>query len=77
VVRGLERTGTVILASDAAHTHVELEEERVDGTHDPETIRSSIRKLKRIRDAENATILLNHDADHWSASYRLLPDYYD
>ena len=77
VVRGLERSGTVILASDAAHTHVELEEERVDGTHDPETILSSIRKLKRIRDAENATILLNHDADHWSASYRLLPDYYD
>ena len=77
IVRGLENTGTVILTSDAAHTHVEFEEERVDGTPDPETILASIRKLKRIRDAENATLLLNHDADHWSTDYKLLPDFYD
>ena len=76
VVRGLPKTGTVILASDAAHTHVEFEEERVDRTHDPDTILASIRKLKAIRDAENATILLCHDADAWSTSYQLLPDYY-
>ena len=77
VVRGLANTGTVILTSDAAHTHLEFEQERVEGTPDPETILASIRKLKRIRDAEQATVLLNHDADHWSTSYRLLPDYYD
>ncbi len=77
VIRGLENTGTVILTSDAAHTHVEFEEERVDGTPDPETILASIQKLKRIRDAESATLLLNHDADHWSTDYKLLPDYYD
>lgn len=76
VVRGL-RSGTVILSSDAAHTHVEFEEERVEGTPDPETILASIRKLKAIRDAENATLLLNHDADAWASSYRLLPDFYD
>jgi N-acyl homoserine lactone hydrolase len=77
IVRGLASTGTVILASDAAHTHVEFEEERVDGTPDPETIRASIRKLKWIRDAEDATVLLNHDVDHWRTTYRLLPDFYD
>jgi N-acyl homoserine lactone hydrolase len=77
VLRGLENTGTVILTSDAAHTHIEFEEERVDGTPDPETILASIQKLKRIRDAENATLLLNHDADHWSTDYKLLPQYYD
>jgi N-acyl homoserine lactone hydrolase len=77
VLRGLSHTGTVILASDAAHTHVEFEEERVDGVDDPETILASIQKLKRIRDAEHAIVLLNHDADAWSSSYRLLPEYYD
>jgi N-acyl homoserine lactone hydrolase len=77
VLRRLGNTGTVILASDAAHTHIEFEEERVDGTPDPETILASIQKLKRIRDAENATLILNHDADHWSTDYRLLPAYYD
>jgi N-acyl homoserine lactone hydrolase len=80
VVHGLPNTGTVILASDAAHSHVEFEEERRDPNQDEETIETmlaSIRKLKRIRDAENATLLLNHDADHWSTDYKLLPDYYD
>jgi N-acyl homoserine lactone hydrolase len=80
VVRGLPNTGTVILASDAAHSHVEFEEERRDPNQDEETIETmlaSIRKLKRIRDAENATVLLNHDAEHWSTDYKLLPDYYD
>jgi N-acyl homoserine lactone hydrolase len=80
VVRGLPNTGTVILASDAAHSHVEFEEERRDPNQDEETIETmlaSIRKLKRIRDAENATVLLNHDADHWSTDYKLLPSYYD
>jgi N-acyl homoserine lactone hydrolase len=76
VVRGLPETGTVIIASDAAHTHVEFEEERVDGTADPETILASIRKLKAIRDAEHATVLLCHDAAAWSSTYRLLPDFY-
>ena len=77
IVRGLPNTGTVILSSDAAHTHLEFEEERADPNGDAETILASIRKLKRIRDAENATVLLNHDADHWSTDYRLLPAYYD
>jgi N-acyl homoserine lactone hydrolase len=76
VIRGLPDTGTVIIASDAAHTHVEFEEERVDGTPDPETIRASIRKLKAIRDAEGATVLLCHDAAAWGSTYRLLPDFY-
>ena len=77
VVRGLPNTGTAILASDAAHTHVEFEQERVEGTPDPETILASIRKLKAIRDAEVATVLLCHDADAWRSTYRLLPEYYD
>jgi N-acyl homoserine lactone hydrolase len=77
IVRGLPNTGTVILSSDAAHTHLEFEEERADPNGDTETILASIRKLKRIRDTENATLLLNHDADHWSTDYRLLPDFYD
>jgi N-acyl homoserine lactone hydrolase len=80
IVRGLPNTGTIILSSDAAHSHVEFEEERRDPTQDAETVETmlaSIRKLKRIRDAESATLLLNHDADHWATDYRLLPEYYD
>ena len=80
IVRGLPNTGTVILSSDAAHSHVEFEEERRDPNQDAETVEkmlASIRRLKRIRDAEGATLLLNHDADHWSTGYRLLPEYYD
>ena len=80
VVRGLPNTGTVILSSDAAHSHIEFEEERRDPNQDAETVEkmlASIRRLKRIRDAEGATLLLNHDADHWSTGYRLLPEYYD
>lgn len=78
IVRGLPNTGTVILTSDAAHTHLEFEEERVDGTPDPDTILASIRKLKAIRAAEGgATVLLCHDADAWSSTYRLLPAFYD
>jgi N-acyl homoserine lactone hydrolase len=80
IVRGLPNTGTVILSADAAHSHVEFEEERRDPTQESETadtMIASIRKLKRIRDAEGATLLLNHDADHWSTDYRLLPEYYD
>jgi N-acyl homoserine lactone hydrolase len=80
IVRGLPNTGTVILSSDAAHSHVEFEEERRDPNADDETaatMLASIRKLKRVRDAEGATLLLNHDADHWSTEYRLLPAYYD
>ncbi len=80
IVRGLPKTGTVILSSDAAHSHIEFEEERRDPTQDSETadtMIASIRKLKRVRDAEGATLLLNHDADHWSTDYRLLPEYYD
>jgi N-acyl homoserine lactone hydrolase len=80
IVRGLKNTGTIILAADAAHTHVEFEEERVEPGRDPqetEALLASIRKLKRIRDAEDATLLVNHDADRWSTDYRLLPDYYD
>ena len=41
-----------------------------------ETIRASIRKLKAIRDAEGATVLLCHDAAAWGSTYRLLPDFY-
>jgi N-acyl homoserine lactone hydrolase len=80
IVRGLPNTGTVILSSDAAHSHVEFEEERRDPNQDEatiETMLASIRKLKRIRDAENATLLLNHDAEHWSTDYKLLPDCYE
>ena len=80
IVRGLPNTGTVILSSDAAHSHIEFEEERRDPNADDETaatMLASIRKLKQVRDAENATLLLNHDADHWYSDYRLLPRFYD
>jgi N-acyl homoserine lactone hydrolase len=77
VVVRLPRTGTVIVAADAAFTHVMFEEERTAGAADPEAALASIRKLKEIRDAERATVLVCHDADAWRSSYRMAPDYYD
>jgi N-acyl homoserine lactone hydrolase len=77
VVVSLPRTGTVILAADAAHTHVMFEEERVAGALDPAAALASIRKLKRIRDADNATVLVCHDVEAWQSTYRRAPDYYD
>lgn len=77
VVRGLRHTGTVVLAADAAHTHVELEEERLPGTADDAQLLASIRKVKAIRDSDRATVLVCHDVDAWAHSYRLSPDYYD
>lgn len=77
VVRGLTNTGTVILTADAARTHRELEEERRgDVPEDDETI-ASIRKLKRLRDDEDALVLLSHDMEALTASYRVSPLYYD
>jgi glyoxylase-like metal-dependent hydrolase (beta-lactamase superfamily II) len=77
VVVSLPRTGTVILAADAAHTHVMFEEERVAGALDPAAALASIRRLKEIRDAENATVLVCHDVDAWRSAYRMAPDWYD
>jgi N-acyl homoserine lactone hydrolase len=77
IVRGLEHTGTVILSMDAAHTHREFEEELLGGYPDDEQILASMRKLKRIRDAEDATLLVCHDADAWNGWYRISPNYYD
>jgi N-acyl homoserine lactone hydrolase len=77
VVRGLANTGTLILTADAAHTHREFEEELVAGTEDDAELLASIRKLKRIRDAEDATIVTCHDVDAWQSTYRISPEYYD
>jgi N-acyl homoserine lactone hydrolase len=70
----LPNTGAVIIAGDAAQTHVMFEEERVLGTPDPEQVRASIRALKAIRDRHGATVFVCHDVDR---VYRELPAYYD
>jgi N-acyl homoserine lactone hydrolase len=77
VIVRLPNTGTVIVASDAAQTHRMFEEELGGLNIDPEATRASIRKLKAIRDAENATVLVCHDLDAWRNQYRMAPDYYD
>jgi N-acyl homoserine lactone hydrolase len=77
LVVSLPRTGTLILAADAAHTHVMFEEERVAGAPDPAAALASIRRLKEIRDSENATVLVCHDVDAWQSAYRMAPDCYD
>jgi hypothetical protein len=38
---------------------------------------ASIRKPKRIRNAESATLVTCHDADAWCDEYRISPEYYD
>lgn len=77
LVRGLARAGTMILTADAARTHRELEQERRGGVpEDDETI-ASIRKLKRLRDREQATFLVSHDMEALTSSYRVSPHYYD
>lgn len=77
VVRGLANTGTIILSADAAHTHIEFEEELVAGTPEDDDLLASIHKLKRIRDAEHATLITCHDVDAWNDEYRISPAYYD
>ena len=74
VVVSLEHTGTAILAGDAAQTHIMFEEERTVGMQDPEAGLVSIQKLKAIRDATGAQVLVCHDIDN---AYRELPEYYD
>lgn len=77
ILRGLRNTGTVILSADATHTHREFEEELVGDSPAAPELLASIRKLKRIRDAENATLITCHDVDAWNETYRLSPRYYD
>jgi N-acyl homoserine lactone hydrolase len=77
ILRGLANTGTVILSADAAHTHREFEEELLGGYPEDEQMLASMRKLKRIRDAEDATLLVCHDVDAWNGWYRISPQYYD
>jgi N-acyl homoserine lactone hydrolase len=77
IVRGLANTGTLILSADAAHTHREFEEELLPGTAADDDLLASIRKLKRIRNAESATLVTCHDADAWRDEYRISPEYYD
>jgi N-acyl homoserine lactone hydrolase len=77
ILRRLQNTGTVILSADAAHTHREFEEELVAGTPEDADLIASIRKLKLIRDAENAVLITCHDVDAWNDEYRISPDYYD
>jgi N-acyl homoserine lactone hydrolase len=72
----LEETGTVLILGDAALTHVMFEEERVAGAPDEKDTLASIRRLKEIRDATDAVVLIGHDADAWQDSYRIAPDFY-
>lgn len=75
VLRGMQ-CGTVILTADAAHTHVEFEEELVAGTPEDDDLVASIRKLKAIRDREQAIVITCHDVDAWESAYRISPEYY-
>jgi glyoxylase-like metal-dependent hydrolase (beta-lactamase superfamily II) len=68
--------GTVILTADAAHTHVEFEEELVAGTPEDDDLVDSIRKLKAIRDREDAIVITCHDVDAWATAYRISPECY-
>ncbi len=77
ILRGLKNTGTVILSADAAHTHREFEEELLGGSPDDEQILASMQRLKKIRDAEDATLIVCHDVDAWNGWYKISPDYYD
>ena len=76
VIVRLPDSGTMILAGDAAHTHVMFEEERVAGTPDAARARASIRRLKAIRDEEAAEVFVCHDTDALRTKYRIAPNYY-
>ena len=75
VLRGMD-CGTVILTADAAHTHREFEEELVAGTPEDADLLASIRKLKAIRDREQAIVITCHDVDAWANTYTVSPDHY-
>jgi N-acyl homoserine lactone hydrolase len=72
----LPETGTVLIVGDAAVTHVMFEEERVKGAADESATLKSIQRLKRVRDATDATVLIGHDADARRTEYRIAPAYY-
>jgi N-acyl homoserine lactone hydrolase len=72
----LPDTGTILIVGDAAVTHAMFEEERVTGASDEVATLASIRRLKTLRDATGATILIGHDGEAWRTSYRIAPAYY-
>jgi N-acyl homoserine lactone hydrolase len=72
----LPESGAVLIVGDAAVTHVMFEEERVKGAVDEAATLASIRRLKAIRDATDAVVLIGHDAEAWRDTYRIAPEYY-
>jgi N-acyl homoserine lactone hydrolase len=72
----LEESGTFLLAVDAAYTSDHWNEKVLPGfmTSAVETVRS-VRKLHRLAEREEATVVTGHDPDEWG-SFKHGPEYY-
>jgi N-acyl homoserine lactone hydrolase len=72
----LEESGTFLLAVDAAYTTDHWNEEVLPGflTSAVETVRS-VRKLHRLAEREEATVVTGHDPVEWG-SFKHGPEYY-
>jgi len=68
---------TFILTGDAVHLREALEKEYhfpIDS--DTKSALQTLRRIKRIRETEDATVWITHDVDDW-AEYKHAPGYYE
>jgi N-acyl homoserine lactone hydrolase len=73
----LTNSGTMLLTVDAAYTMDHWNEQALPGflASTVDTVRS-VRKLHRIAERSNATVVTGHDPDAWP-QFKQAPEYYD
>jgi N-acyl homoserine lactone hydrolase len=73
----LPNSGPMLLTVDAAYTTAHWNEEALPGflASAVDTVRS-VRKLKRVAERSNATVVTGHDPDAWP-KFKHAPEYYD
>ncbi len=76
VVLRLEKSGTIVIASDAISIKEMLEEDRWEAFWNPTLARSSGRRLAAIAQAELGMLFFGHDPEWWK-TVRVAPDYYE
>jgi glyoxylase-like metal-dependent hydrolase (beta-lactamase superfamily II) len=73
----LPNSGTILLTVDAAYTMDHWEEKALPGflASVVDTVRS-VKKLRRLAERSNATVVTGHDPDSWP-KFKHSPEYYD
>jgi N-acyl homoserine lactone hydrolase len=76
VVLRLEKSGTIVVASDAISLKEHLDEDRWEGYSNPILASSSARRLAAIAQAESGSIFFGHDPEWWK-TVKIAPDFYE